>query len=153
MYRHIETYRGFVQLGSGDHKGRVNASFYLARFDEASRQFLAHLGLSPSVLKPHDRAAMAVEQRTRRQRDVCAGGLLHITTELLDIGEKSFRFVHRMYDSETMEEVAVAEFVGVCYDAVTSVSIIVPDNVREKAIELLGVRAPQVAQPRRPVAA
>ena len=52
MYRHIETYRGFVYPGGGDHKGRVSPSFFAQRFDEASRQFMAFLGLSPAVLAP-----------------------------------------------------------------------------------------------------
>lgn len=127
MYRPIETYRGFVYPGPSDHKGRMDASFYVTRFDEASRQFLAYLGLSPAALGPTHRGAMAVERRTIRHRDVSAGALLHITTELLDVSARSFRFVHRMYDSETHEEVCLAEFVGVCYDTLTSVAVELPD--------------------------
>jgi len=153
MYRHIETYRGFVYPGGGDHKGRVSPSFYAQRFDEASRQFMAFLGLSPAVLAPRDHGAIAVEQRTERKRDVLEGGLLHIATELLDLGARHLSFLHRMYDSETMEEVARAEFLGVCFDNTSAVSIEVPELTREHAMGLL-IGSDHPALPlRRPVAA
>ena len=67
MYRSIETYRGVVYPWSVDHVGHMNVQFYTARFDEASWQLLGHLGT-----------------------------LLHVTTELLEVGRRSVRFIHRM---------------------------------------------------------
>lgn len=153
MYRHIETYRGFVFPGGSDHKGRVSPSFYSNRFDEASRQFMAYLGLSPAVLAVRDRGAIAVEQRTERRRDVRENSLLHITTELLDLGQRHLRFVHRMYDSESLEEVAKAEFLGVCFDNISGVSIDVPELAQERAMELLIGLDRQALPLRRPTAA
>ena len=112
----IETYRGFVYPSSIDHVGHMNVQFYTARFDEATWQFLAQLGLTPSFLKRNHRGAVAVDQHTQYKREVLAGSLLHVTTELLAFGRTSIRFVHRMYDSETGEEVAETEFVGVYFD-------------------------------------
>jgi acyl-CoA thioester hydrolase len=137
MYLPIETYRGFVYPWAIDHVGHMNVQFYTARFDEATWHFLARLGLSPSFLKRNDRAAVAVDQRTQYKREVLAGTLLHVTTELLELGRKSIRFVHRMYDSESDEEVAVTEFVGVYFDTKRRSSVELPDSARERAEELL----------------
>jgi acyl-CoA thioester hydrolase len=116
MYTPIETYRGFVYPSSIDHVGHMNVQFYTARFDEATWQFLAQLGLTPSFLKRNQRGAVAVDQHTQYKREVLAGSLLHVTTQLVALGRTSIRFVHRMYDSETTEEVAQTEFVGVYFD-------------------------------------
>jgi len=141
MYRPIETFRGFVYPWVIDHVGHMNVQFYTARFDEATWQFLARLGLTPSFLKRNDRGAVAVDQKTQYKREVLAGTLLHITTELLELGRTSIRFVHRMFDTETNEEVAVTEFVGVYFDTAARRAAELPALVREKADELRVERA------------
>ena len=75
MYISIETYRGFVYPSVIDHVGHMNVQSYTARFDEATWQFLAHLGLTPSFLKRNARGAVAVDQHTQYKREVLAGSL------------------------------------------------------------------------------
>ena len=136
MYRRIETFRGVVYPWTIDHVGHMNVQFYTARFDEATWHFLARLGLPPRFLRERDRAMVAADQRTQYRREVLAGTLLHVTTELLEVGRKSIRFLHRMYDSETEEEVATTELVGVYFDTVQRTSTPLPDVVRARAEEL-----------------
>lgn len=149
MYRAIETYRGFVYPWSVDHVGHMNVQFYTARFDEATWQFLNRLGLSPSYLKSTGHSAVAADQRTQYKREVLGGTLLHITTELLEVGRKSLRFVHRMYDSESSDEVASTELVGVYFDTTNRISVELPELVREHAASLAmkPVRTPSVQLP------
>src|SRR5262245_958876 len=94
----------------------MNVQSYTARFDEASWQFLGKLGLTPTFLKKNDRAAVAAEQRITYLRELRSGALVHITSELVEIAEKSIRVTHRMFDSEDGTEVAVMELVGVYFD-------------------------------------
>lgn len=136
MYAPFETYRGFVYPWSMDQVGHMNVQFYTARFDEATWHFLARLGLTPRFLREHGRAAVAADQRTRYAREVVAGTLLHVTTELLAVGRSSIRFLHRMYDSETNEEVASTELVGVYFDTAARASDALPAFVRDRAREL-----------------
>lgn len=133
MYRPVETYRGFVYPWHIDHVGHMNVQFYTARFDEATWQFLNQLGLSPTHFKATGRSAVAADQRTQYKREVTSGTLLHVATELLSVGQRSLRFVHRMYDSETNEEVASTELVGVYFDMTRRVSAELPDLVRAAA--------------------
>ena len=136
MYAPIETYRGVVYPWVIDHVGHMNVQFYTARFDEASWHFLARLGLTPSFLERNHRGAAAVEQRTQYKRELVAGSLVHITSELLSLGRTSLRFVHRMYDSETGEVVAESELVGVFLDTDTRSATPLPSMVQERADEL-----------------
>ena len=136
MYTPVETYRGFVYPWVIDHVGHMNVQFYTARFDEASWQFLAQLGLTPGFLKRNGRAAVAVDQRTQYKREVVAGTLLHITSELVSLGRTSIRFMHRMYDSESGEEVAVSELVGVYFDTDSRSAAPLPVNVHRRAIDM-----------------
>ena len=133
MYISIETYRGFVYPSVTDHMGHMNVQSYTARFDEATWQFLAHLGLTPSFLKGNDRGAVAVDQHTQYKREVLAGSLLHVRTELIALGRTSIRFVHHMFDSETNEEVATTELVGVYFDTAIRASTPLPASAHRRA--------------------
>jgi acyl-CoA thioester hydrolase len=146
MYEPIETYRGVVYPWVIDHVGHMNVQFYTARFDEASWQFLAQLGLTPAFMKRNARAAVAVEQRTQYKREVIAGTLLHITSELAGLGRTSIRFVHRMFDSETREEVAVSELVGVYFDTDCRAATPLPASVHRRANEMRTPRAEESSE-------
>jgi acyl-CoA thioester hydrolase len=136
MYRQIETYRGFVYPSVIDHVGHMNVHSYTARFDEATWQFLARLGLTPSFLKENRRGAVAVDQHTQYKREVLAGALLHVTSELIALGRTSVRFMHHMFDSETGDEVATTEFVGVYFDTDHRVPAALPAQVHRRAAEM-----------------
>ena len=124
-----------------DHVGHMNVQFYTARFDEATWQFMAQLGLTPSFLKRNQRAGVAVDQHTQYKREVLVGSLLHVTTELIALGRTSIRFVHRMYDSETGEEVAQTEFVGVFFDTERRSPTPLPAAVHRCAATMHAARA------------
>lgn len=134
MHQPFETYRGFVYPWTMDHVGHMNVQFYTAKFDEATWHFLARLGLTPRFMKESGTGAVAVDQHVQYTREVLAGSLLHATSELLELGRTSIRFRHRMFDSETGEEVAVAEYVGVYFDTEQRVSVELPEFLRPRAM-------------------
>jgi len=136
VYRPVETYRGVVYPWSIDHVGHMNVASYTARFDEATWQFLGALGLTPEFMKANNRSAVAADQRTQYKREVLSGSLLHVTSELRELGRKSIRFTHTMYDSSNGEIVATTELVGVYFDLAGRTSTDLPDLVREAAKKL-----------------
>jgi acyl-CoA thioester hydrolase len=136
VYRSIETYRGVVYPWSIDHVGHMNVASYTARFDEATWHFLGALGLTPGYLREHGRSAVAADQRTQYKREVLSGSLLHITSELRELGRTSIRFTHTMFDTETNEVVAATELVGVYFDIAARTSVDLPELVREAAKRL-----------------
>jgi acyl-CoA thioester hydrolase len=137
MARSLETYRGFVYPWSIDQVGHMNVASYTQRFDEATWHFLAGLGLTPSFLNQNARSAVAVEQKTKYKREVLAGSLLHVRTELIELGRSSIRFMHHMFDSDSGDEVATTELVGVYFDTARRKSVELPEFVRERGRELL----------------
>ncbi|MEP6731761.1 MAG: thioesterase family protein [bacterium] len=137
MYQPFETYRGFVYPWCMDHVGHMNVQSYTARFDEATWQFTTRLGLSARTLGAQRRAMVAADNRTQYRREVVSGMVLHICTELVSVGRSSVRFIHRMYDSETGDELAICELVGVHFDTDARVAVPLPEHVGEYAKKLL----------------
>jgi acyl-CoA thioester hydrolase len=115
----FETYRGVVYPWQMDHMDHMNVQFYTARFDEATWHLFAALGMTTGYFKSNRRGMAAVEQRTLYKRELHAGALIRIASELLEMKPKTIRFVHRMYDTESDEEVASTELVGVHIDTDT----------------------------------
>ena len=104
--RQFDTARGTVYPWQLDHVGHMNVQFYVARFDEATWQLLANFGITGSFLRDHHRGMAALEQHTYYKRELHAGALIRIASEVEEVKAKVVRFTHRMYDVETGEEVA-----------------------------------------------
>ncbi len=129
MARRFETYRGVVYPWQMDHMGHMNVQYYTARFDEATWQLNAALGLTPKFFRLNRRGMAAVEQRTLYKRELHAGDLIHITSELLAMKGKKARFLHHMYRTDSGEEVATSELVGVFIDTEKRCAVEFPDEI------------------------
>jgi acyl-CoA thioester hydrolase len=125
----FETARCVVYPWQLDHVGHMNVQFYTARFDEATWHFLARYGITPQYLREHRRGMVAVEQHTRYLRELHAGDLIYIRSELLEAKPKAVRFLHRMCNATTGEEVATTELTGVHLDADARRSVPFPDEI------------------------
>jgi acyl-CoA thioester hydrolase len=137
--RQFETYRGFVYPWCIDHVGHMNVQSYVARFDEASWHFLARIGLTPSFLAAQNRGLVALDQRIQYRREVLPGSLLDVVTELMEIGNKTLRYLHRMRNSETAEEVASMELLVGYLDKAARRTTPLPDVVAARARAVLAV--------------
>jgi acyl-CoA thioester hydrolase len=131
--RLFDTYRGFVYPWCIDHVGHMNVQSYVGRFDEASWHFLACLGLTPSFLAAQARGLVALDQRIQYRREVLAGSLLEVGTELLELGDKTLRYLHRMRNSETTEEVATMDLLVGYLDKTTRRMTPLPDVIAARA--------------------
>ena len=56
------TYRGVVRAEHCDHMGHMNVMWYVRKFDEASWQLFAAMGLSRSRMQKENRGVAGVEQ-------------------------------------------------------------------------------------------
>jgi acyl-CoA thioester hydrolase len=125
----LETYRGVVYPWQMDHMDHMNVQFYTARFDEATWHLFAALGMSTRYFKANRRGMAALEQRTLYKRELHPGALIRISSELLEMKPKTIRFLHRMYDSESGEEVATTEIVGAHIDTGARKAVPFPDDI------------------------
>ena len=137
----IETYRGVVYPWQMDHMDHMNVQLYTARFDEATWHLFAALGMTTGYFKANRRGMAALEQRTRYKRELQAGALIRVGSELLEAKPKTIRFVHRMYDTESGEEVATTELVGAHIDTEARKAVPFPDDIARLQADFIDARA------------
>jgi acyl-CoA thioester hydrolase len=125
----IETYRGVVYPWQMDHMDHMNVQFYTARFDEATWHLFAALGMSTGYFRQNKRGMAALEQRTLYKKELHAGDLIRISSELLEAKPKTIRFMHRMYNTESGEEVATTELVGAHIDTDARKAVPFPEEI------------------------
>ena len=132
------TYRGAVYPWHCDHIGHMNVMWYVGKFDEATWNFFARLGLTPAYLRDAGRGMAAVQQNITYKRELLAGDVVEVSTSLREIGNRSIRFVHEMRDAVTGEVVAVCDLTGVHLDRRARKSVAFADAIRDRAAACLG---------------
>src|SRR6516225_11760814 len=140
------TYRGTVYPWHCDHVGHMNIMWYVGKFDEANWNFFARLGLTPSYLRESGRGMAAVQQQITYKRELLAGDIIEVRSTLLEVRDKSIRFVHAMRNAETGEIAAICEFTGVHVDRRLRKSVVFAQPIREA----VRARSFQSARPRTP---
>lgn len=132
----LETYRGAVYPWHCDHIGHMNVMWYVGKFDEATWNFFAAIGLPPSYLR--DTAGMsAVQQNISYKRELHAGDTVAVRTHVLEVRSKVLRYAHEMLHGESGEVAAVCELTVVHLDRATRRSSPLPEAVTAKARALL----------------
>jgi len=129
----IDTYRGSVNVWECDYLGHMNVQFYTDRFSHAAGQLFAKLAL------PRERhvGSAAVQYDVRYLKELRAGSPILLRSTMLDVGNKTLRFGHRLYNSASGELAATADIVGVTFDLKARKAIAVPDEVRAAAQKLM----------------
>ena len=92
----ILTHRGVVYPWQCDHMGHMNVMWYVGKFDEATWNLMAEIGLTPEYLREHGRGMAAVEQQISYKRELLAGATVTITSQILEMRDKAIRFGHVM---------------------------------------------------------
>jgi acyl-CoA thioester hydrolase len=136
------TYCGTVYRWQCDHVGHMNIMWYVGKFDEASWNLFARIGLTPTYLRESNRGMAAVQQNVTYKRELLAGDIVEIKSVLLEIGDKSIRFRHEMRNAETGEIAAICEFTGVHLDRHARKSAPFADAIRKSAMRQLAVSEP-----------
>jgi len=85
------SYRGTVYAWHCDHVGHMNVMWYAAKFDEASWNFLAQIGITPSYLRRNERGMAAVQQNISYRRELLSGDIVEVRSRLLEIGNHPLR--------------------------------------------------------------
>ena len=112
------TYRGMVQQAHCDHMGHMNVMWYVGKFDEATWNMAAFMGMTAQYMRESKRGMVAVDQRIAYKREALAGDVLIVRTAVLALKRKSIRFVHEMLRADTGDHLATTLLTGVHIDAV-----------------------------------
>ena len=122
------TYRGSVYPSQCDQMGHMNVAFYVAKFDEATWQLFAAIGLTPSRLRTEKIGMAGVEQHIEYARELFAGDVVTVTSAVLEIKDKAIRFEHEMRNDETGEVAARMVVVAVHLDRTATEGAPVPER-------------------------
>jgi len=139
------TYRGTVYPWHCDHVGHMNVMWYVGKFDEATWNLFASIGLTPSYLRGSGRGMAAVQQNISYRRELLAGDVIEVRSILLEVRDKVIRFVHEMRNAEIGEIAATCELTGVHMDRRARKSVAFADPIRESARKHLAVAEPALA--------
>jgi acyl-CoA thioester hydrolase len=126
----VVTYRGTVYPWHCDHMGHMNVMWYVGKFDEATWQLLASIGLSPKRLRDEGIGMVAVEQHLEYKHELLAGDLLTIRSSVQEVREKALLLLHEMINQETQELAAHTVLTGVCIDLTTRKAKPLPADIR-----------------------
>jgi acyl-CoA thioester hydrolase len=127
-------YRGTVYPWQCDHVGHMNVMWYVSKLDEANWNFLARLGCTPTYIRESGCGLAAVQQNISYKREMHPGDLVEIRSRLIEIREKTVRFVHEMRNVETGETTATCEMTAAHLDRTTRKAVPWPEAVREAAL-------------------
>ena len=130
------TYRGIIYPWHCDHMGHMNVMWYASKFDEACWQLLGMLGLDRSRFAEHVTAMAAVEQHIQYKRELYPGDAVTIQSALLEVKDKSIHMLHKMVHDASGEVAATTVVVGVHIDARMRKAIRIPEDVRQRALEM-----------------
>ena len=62
--------------------------------------------------------------------EVTAGELLVIKSKIIEVKDKTLRFLHVMFNAETEKEIATSELLGIHLDRTTRKSCIFPKKIK-----------------------
>ena len=90
------TYRGVVHPWQCDLMRHMNVVYYMSKFDEASWQFFADLGMNAEYFRATRCGLAALQQNITYVAELHAGDTVTIRSGVLEIRAKVVRFVHEM---------------------------------------------------------
>lgn len=129
--------KGTVYPWQCDHVGHMNVMWYVGRFDEASWNLLARVGLTPGYLRAGARGMAAVEQAISYRRELLAGDIIEIRSRLLEVRDKAVRFMHEMFNGESGELAARCEIMAVHMDRSSRKACAFEPAIRDAMAEVM----------------
>jgi acyl-CoA thioester hydrolase len=127
------TYRGSVYPAECDHMGHMNVAFYVAKFDQATWQLFAAIGLTRARFDADGSGMAGLEQHIEYKRELHPGDVITVTSAVVEVRNKVIRFFHEMRNDVTGEVAATMGVVAAHLDTVARKARPFPDDIREKA--------------------
>ena len=137
MSEMIETYRGAVYPWHCDHMGHMNVMWYVSKFDEATWNLFAEVGVSAAFLRDKKRAMAAVQQNITYKRELLSGDVVAVRSGMLEMREKVATFVHEMRHAQSGEVSAICVLTAVHMDSQARKSAAFPPEFVARGKELL----------------
>ena len=132
------SYRGAVYPWQCDHMGHMNVMWYVGKFDEATWNFFAELGLTRAYLQANGRGMAAVEQVIQYKKELMPGDTVAVHSAVVEIKEKVLRFSHEMHNTQSGEVAATTALTAVFLDTAARKAALFPAEIHLRAATGLG---------------
>jgi acyl-CoA thioester hydrolase len=117
--------------------GHLNVAYYVQKFDQATWNFFADVGLTLDYIRDNKIVMAAVEQVITYKRELLPGDVLIVRTQLLELAGKKIRFRHVMTHGVTGEEAAITDQLALCVDAEARKSRPFPGEIIANGVAIL----------------
>jgi acyl-CoA thioester hydrolase len=131
------TYRGAILPWHCDHMGHMNVMWYTGKFDEATWNLFAHIGLTPSYFRGEAFGMAGVQQNITYQRELMAGDVIEIRSHMVEARERRIQFIHTMRNTETDQIASICDLTAVHIDRRVRKACPFPESVRVAAERLI----------------
>ena len=135
------TYRGVVYPWHCDHMGHMNVMWYVGKFDEATWNLFASIGITPAYVRDQRHGMAGLQQNITYKKELIAGDVVLVRSEILEVREKVIRFQHELFNGEEGELAAVCELTVVHLDLRTRKSRPFPAEIAARARANLRARS------------
>ncbi len=133
----METYRGLVMAQEVDSNGHMNVQFYTTKYDMASGQFLAKLGIDYQEQKRRKLGFAYVEMTIRYMKEVMEDDPIHIETIVRGVSTKVVSIEHYMKHSSTGKLLSTALAKWVVFDQVERKAVVLEDEFRVQLEQMI----------------
>ncbi len=130
------TYRGIVYPWHCDHMGHMNVMWYVGKFDEATWNLFALIGITPEYIRDRRHGMAALQQNIAYKEELIAGDVIVVRSQILEVREKVVRFQHELINEGNGKLAAVCELTGVHLDLRTRKSRPLPPEIAAQALRL-----------------
>ena len=127
-----ELTRGIVMPAQCDVYGHLNVRHYAAFFDDAGWHLLGKAGVSLTDLRSRGLGSVVATLTIDFHHELTAGQLVLVTGALTRVGEKSYAYELRLYESDAMTHCATQKTVEVCFDTKERRSAPLPADVKAR---------------------
>lgn len=103
------TYQGPILKQWIDYNGHMSEAYYVLIFGFATDELYQRLGLGDSYRRQHNCSIYTIEAHINYLQEVGEAEIVHVDTQLLEVGDKKLRFCHTMKHSQNGKMLAFSE--------------------------------------------
>jgi len=129
----FETGRSTVQQWEVDEVGHLSAHFYTGRVADALGHVKSRVGMDWATMQRQGWGSAALEYRVRYLKELKAGDLIVVRSGIVEAGERTLRYGHRLYNAETETLSCTMEAVSILFDMNARRAVPLPAELRVRA--------------------
>ncbi len=130
----IDTYRGSVFASDCDASGHMHVKNYVAKFEESTCQLIGSVGFTNKYLRENNKSVVSVEHHIKYINELLPMDLIVIQSRILELSRSSFKFFHRMINSQNQKVAAEMVIVAVQLDMTTRKSSKIPSEIANRIV-------------------